>query len=336
MNGTLTEIFATVVTVGAIATATVFPLSKKSPTSSARVVTLTGVGATGVWTSEEVTGANYWVRPFSPARLVFRVGEEVLLRLRSADVLHTFYSPALGVGPVEVHPGYVEEVRVVPRHEGVLEYYCTTVCGDPHFGMRGEIVVVRDGAANVPPHREQGQAYWEEKAPPVGASLALRGQWLFKRHGCFNCHGEGGKGGVVNFNYITNTIPAVKMLARTMALREKDDAKEIVGLLERGVPLTKGGLKMSNANVVVAKYDSIRDVIRKGNPPGKKDPKGPNPPLEMPAWGQRLSERDIDAVISYLVTLYPWEEEEQKEKEKEKKEKKEEKDETEEKEEEPE
>ncbi|MBI3074319.1 MAG: hypothetical protein HYY84_19590, partial [Deltaproteobacteria bacterium] len=84
MNGTLTEIFATVVTVGAIVTATAFPLSKKSPTSSARVVNLTGVGATGVWTSEEVTGSNYWVRPFSPARLVFRVGEEVLLRLRSA------------------------------------------------------------------------------------------------------------------------------------------------------------------------------------------------------------------------------------------------------------
>ena len=33
------------------------------------------------------------------------------------------------------------------------------------------------------------------------------------------------------------------------------------------------------------------------------DPPRPPPPLEMPAWGTRLTGRDIDSVLAYLLTL---------------------------------
>jgi plastocyanin len=249
-----------------------------------RVITLTGVAKVGTWTEEDVTGANYWQVRSAPARPVLVAGEPVLFRFKSVDVMHAFYAPALDIGPVMVEPGHVTEVLVTPKSEGVFEYFCTTICGDPHFGMRGQIVVARDrSTAGQPPPANVG-AYWEEK-PPEGTTRVERGKWIFRQKGCFTCHGEEGKGGVANWNYVNGTIPALRMLARTMALREKDDAKEIIGLLERGVPLRESASKIANIKVVLAKYDSILGVVRKGNPPGKKDPNGPAPPLVMPAWG---------------------------------------------------
>jgi mono/diheme cytochrome c family protein len=176
--------------------------------------------------------------------------------------------------------------------------------------MRGEIVVVRDAAAPVPPHREHGLAYWEEPPPVAGATLVERGRWLFKRHGCFNCHGEGGKGGVANFNYIKDSVPALNTIASTIALDEKKDAEKIVALLENGEALKSdvASPPVPRWKLVYAKYDLVRQTIREGRAPGKKDAKGLTPPLEMPAWGQRLSERDIDAIIAYLITLEPWDE----------------------------
>ena len=56
-------------------------------------------------------------------------------------------------------------------------------------------------------------------------------------------------------------------------------------------------------NVVLAQYQSVHELMRKGNVAGKKDPKGPKPPLNMPRWGRRLTDADIDAIIAYLLSV---------------------------------
>jgi mono/diheme cytochrome c family protein len=38
--------------------------------------------------------------------------------------------------------------------------------------------------------------------------------------------------------------------------------------------------------------------------------KNPVPPLYMPAWEEHLSDHEIDAIISYLLNEFPWEEQE--------------------------
>ncbi len=309
MNRKKTEIVAIVVTLLGMTCAILLPFlyERRSSSRGSRVITLTGVAATGTWTDKNVNGWNYWRGDFPPARVVLHVGETAVLRLKSADVAHKFYVPALAAEPVTVEPGHVVELRLKPTEEGVFEYYCTMVCGMPHFGMRGEIIVQgRSGAASAAALPAAGR-YWQETPPNPGASLVERGSWLFRQKGCFTCHGQEGTGGVVNWNYVKGTVPALNSLAEKLMLFDPEDVNAIVGELERGHDLEKiaDAAPIPRYNVFLAQYHSVRDLIHRGNPPGKKDPLKPEPPLEMLAWGQRLSEVDIDAIIAYLLTLRP-------------------------------
>jgi mono/diheme cytochrome c family protein len=144
--------------------------------------------------------------------------------------------------------------------------------------------------------------YWLEPAPTQPGVLE-RGKWLFRQKGCFLCHGPAGEGGISNRNYIKDTIPRLA-LAEQMKLFEAEDVTAILDQLKRGVRLDtlEASPPAPQFNVVLAQYHSIADVIRKGNPAGKKDPRGPTPPLLMPSWGRELSDADIDALIAYLLS----------------------------------
>jgi mono/diheme cytochrome c family protein len=318
VNGRFSEIIAIALTVGGIVAATTWPFFHESGSvgdripSGAQVITLTGVASTGTWTEEVVSGANYWQGDFRPARPVLKVGQPVLLRLKSADVMHAFYAPELNAGPVEVYPGHVEEILVTPRHEGVFGYYCPTMCGDPHFGMRGVIIVQEEDGANAGasgPWPDEASKrfgrYWLEPPPPQNADLVTKGGWLFRQKGCQTCHGMAGRGGVKNYNYIKDTVPELATLRKRMFLFKDAHVEEILRHLEEETPLEtlEEDPPFRRFGAFLAQYDSVREVIRKGNPAGRKDPEGPLPPLEMPAWGYRLSERDIDTVIAYLLSL---------------------------------
>lgn len=278
--------------------------ASSAPIAVARVVTLTAVASTGTWTDQDVTGGNYWARDFPAARPVLTLGEPTLLRLKSSDVVHSFYLPDLGVGPLTVQPGHVVEVTVTPATEGVFQYYCTTVCGHPHWGMRGEVAVQPKGTQPAPVPVQSVVKYWLDPPPPTGAGPVARGKWLFRQQGCFLCHGPQGEGGVANKNYVKDTIPPLD-LAERMMLFEPEDVNAILDHMKHGTRLEvlADSPPVPRFNVFLAQYHSVQDVIRKGSVAGKKDPKGPVPPLKMPAWGRQLSDGDIDAVIAYLLTL---------------------------------
>ena len=111
----------------------------------ARVITLTAVAAGGIWTEEDVVGHSYWRRTPRPARPVVRVGETVILRLKSPDVTHSFSIPDFGVGPIEVGAGHVSEVRFIATEPGEYLTQCSTRCGPCHEEMLGTIVVLGPG-----------------------------------------------------------------------------------------------------------------------------------------------------------------------------------------------
>ena len=46
---------------------------------------------------------------------------------------------------------------------------------------------------------------------------------------------------------------------------------------------------------------SAKEIINKGKRCAKLDAKGPEPPLQMPAWQAALPDRDIDAIIIYFI-----------------------------------
>lgn len=149
--------------------------------------------------------------------------------------------------------------------------------------------------------------FWLEPPPSRDAGLVERGKWLFHRQGCFLCHGPEGRGGVPNKNYVRDTIPALNGLADRMTLSSAADVNAVVDQMKRGARLEalQASPPVQRYNVFLAQYRLIGNLIRNGQAAAKKDRKGPAPPLNMPPWGQVLSDTDIDAVIAYLLTLNP-------------------------------
>lgn len=278
----------------------------------AKVFNLTGLGNQGRWTLEAVRGYNYWWKSFSPATIDVAEGDLVVLRLKSADATHIFYAPTLGIGPVSIEPGHVEVVSFRAATRGIHEYYCLAVCGDCHFFMRGRIVV---GEENQPDNIVSSTRFpyfcQHVLGEPPTSRLQDRGMFLFQKLGCFTCHGEAGNGGVPNPNYVKGTVPALSTLARTLSLVDKDAAEKLANLIEDGKNVDQMAdmdTGIPRQSLVLAKYQIVRDVIAKGRTPLRADTLSFEPPLAMPTWSQKLSERDIDALIVYLLKQQSWEE----------------------------
>lgn len=108
----------------------------------AKVINLTAVAKDGIWTQEEVVGSNYWrKRPTRADEIPLNQGDHVVLRLHSADLLHSFAIPLLRLGPVDVPAGHTVEVKFTAQRAGVLTFLCWQVCSPDHAKLRGRFVV---------------------------------------------------------------------------------------------------------------------------------------------------------------------------------------------------
>lgn len=107
-----------------------------------KIITLTAVARGGIWTQEQVVGYNYWRRtPTRTQDIVVNQGDHVVVRLRSADLLHSFAIPLLRLGPVDVPAGHTVEVEFNAERAGVLTFLCWQVCSPDHPNLRGRFVV---------------------------------------------------------------------------------------------------------------------------------------------------------------------------------------------------
>lgn len=112
-------------------------------------------------------------------------------------------------------------------------------------------------------------------APPPGpkrtfASKVEEGAYVFQKYGCVGCHGVGGRGGVKNKNM--------------------EMAEEVPSLIYVADGLSR---------------DELKETIRKGRYPARSDPNDLAPPLWMPAWGEKILEEELDALVEYLMSLSP-------------------------------
>lgn len=94
----------------------------------------------------EVTGSQWQWEVFYPdhgVRAVNEVhlpaGEPVLLRLRSADVIHSFWVPALA-GKMDALPDHDNTLIVEVDEPGTYDGACAEFCGLGHTGMRITVV----------------------------------------------------------------------------------------------------------------------------------------------------------------------------------------------------
>ena len=306
--GTATRVLLAAIAVAGLAATTVQLSGPEIASDTGRpdsVLTLTAVMAQGVWTDEEVTAANSWRRDFRVAHPVVRRGQTLRLRIKSADVVHAFSAPALGVDPVVVYPGRVVELAVTASRTGVFDYYCTTVCGEPHFAMRGSLRVVEDGDPAVTPRKPSAMEYWREPQPRAEAGPLALGAWHFRQKGCITCHGPAGRGGISNPNSMNAVVPDLATLARRAFLFTRKDVVAFRDVLLSGRPfvVSSEAVGVPLLAAVRTQYLAHRQLVREGRQSARLAAKGPRPPLDMPAWQSRLTEREIDLILAYLVDL---------------------------------
>ncbi|NOY90024.1 MAG: cytochrome c [Deltaproteobacteria bacterium] len=144
---------------------------------------------------------------------------------------------------------------------------------------------------------------------PTFDTKVARGEYLFQHKGCFACHGQRGAGGVVNTNYVLDTVPRLDEMADRLMLFEPEDAQKAIELIQAGTDL--GSFDQANEPFpgyprFVAQYGVVKQLILNGAHAAKKDPNGVEPPLQMPTWRGILSDEDVDSIIAYLISIYDW------------------------------
>ncbi|MEX1071009.1 MAG: cytochrome c oxidase subunit II [Anaerolineales bacterium] len=113
--------------------------------------------------------------------LVLPNNQQILLRLHSQDVIHSFFVPEFRVKQ-DVLPGgeqFVRELRITPTLEGTYKVRCAEVCGRLHYDMQAEISVISGS---------EFRAWLIEQSADCNLSDAECGQRWAETFGCFACH----------------------------------------------------------------------------------------------------------------------------------------------------
>lgn len=140
----------------------------------------------------EVTGHMWWWEVNYPGaggvpalvtanELRIPVGRPVALRVRSADVIHSFWVPNLA-GKIDMIPGRVNQLTLQADTPGIFRGQCAEFCGLQHTQMALHVVVQS---------QEEWDAWFASRraAPAVPVTeVALHGRRLFAEAGCVACH----------------------------------------------------------------------------------------------------------------------------------------------------
>jgi len=121
------------------------------------------------------------------------------LSITSADVIHSFWAPALG-GKRDAPPGHVTRIAFRADSVGRVLGQCAEFCGHSHANMGLRVVVDADSAFETWVKTEQSGP-----ATPAPANPAERGKAVYSRSACLACHTiQGVSPGVIGPNLSTS------------------------------------------------------------------------------------------------------------------------------------
>jgi len=135
-------------------------------------IELTVVGKQWMWKIQHPQGRSEINELHVP------LGQPVVLRMVSEDVIHSFYLPAFRV-KMDVLPQRYTSLWFQATKPGRYHLFCAEYCGTEHADMSGHVIVMQ------PAEYAEWLAGGEEQ-PPVSA-----GEQLFTRRGCNTCHFQG-------------------------------------------------------------------------------------------------------------------------------------------------
>ncbi|MBI4814780.1 MAG: c-type cytochrome [Deltaproteobacteria bacterium] len=140
---------------------------------------------------------------------------------------------------------------------------------------------------------ELGRSEYLSTPIPEHLRGVARGRALFRREGCAGCHGVEGRG--TSLSPEVARPPALQRIAETLVV-DATEAARLLALVEAGARIDE------SQGPWVKPFTALKATIRNGRMPELTSP----PKLmAMPAFGDRLDDRDLDAVGVYLVSLFP-------------------------------
>lgn len=113
--------------------------------------------------------------------LVLPLGRPARIELRTADVIHSLWIPALN-GKEDLVPGRANEIVMTPRRTGRYRGQCAEFCGLQHAHMALDVEVEAPAA-----FARWRQAQLAAAAPPATPTAAA-GQRVFLSTACATCH----------------------------------------------------------------------------------------------------------------------------------------------------
>lgn len=138
----------------------------------------------------DVTGELYWWRVRyrldgrdidTANEIRVPVGVPVEVTLRSADVIHSFWVPALA-GKLDAIPGTLNRLTFMATAPGIYRGQCAEFCGASHAWMAFRVVAVQPNEFDMWLVQQAAQA--EIPSTPI----EMTGHGLFLAAGCGGCH----------------------------------------------------------------------------------------------------------------------------------------------------
>lgn len=146
-------------------------------------------GSGGAGLRIEVVASQFWwrvayhrpdgSRVVSANEIRLPVGTRVEFSLASADMIHSFWIPALG-GKMDLVPGRVNRLSLLATRPGTYRGQCAEFCGTSHALMAFPAVAMPAAAF---------EAWLDARLDPSpGRGMHAAGRALFQREGCGACH----------------------------------------------------------------------------------------------------------------------------------------------------
>ncbi len=259
---------------------------------------VTVIGQQWWWEYRYDVDENGTVDIITANEAVIPVGRDVVFKIQSNDVIHSFWIPALA-GKMDAVPGRTHE-RVLQSNEvGIFEGQCTEYCGLSHGVMRMQVKALEP--ADYDKWIEQQTT--PPAQPAADDELAIAGQELFVTQ-CSFCHQVNGltPDSKAPFEYAEQPDPDYgKTVDITIA---SGNAPNLTHFMTRDyfagglLPLWEGDIKPEVQPSGTPDENNIKAWLRD---PEKVKPMNPNNNQGMPNYN--LSEEQIEQLTAFLLTL---------------------------------
>lgn len=173
-------------------------------------------------------------------------GRPILIHVGTADVIHSFWVPALG-RKMDMIPDRFNAMWISADTPGTYLGACSEYCGAEHAWMRISVI------AESPDEFNAWIAHQLGTAPEPSSGATMRGAELFQRMTCVNCHAIAG-------------IPAAQSVGpnlthiasrRTLGAGVLTNTPENLGLWIRNSQLFKPGNLMPRMNLTDAQLTDL-------------------------------------------------------------------------------